>query len=217
MGRTRPGRDFNNLAICQKEATRPIPKKYPLLTALMTPSSPTHPQSSPMYPTEREIPELKRAELGKLLNHRLADSIELRQQLRQSQWNLRGPDFMNLQSLFENVDSDLGFFIEMLVERIAQLGGTVDRSVRPPPPEIAPPALDTSGEPDHCNLRAASHALTQFAQTSRTSALAAQSLGDSDTRDLVLSISQGIDRCLGMFEAHTSSPRTDSPKITNTR
>jgi len=167
----------------------------------MNKSKLTLPEENGVYPTEREMPEGQRAEVSRLLNLRLSDTLDLRMQLQQAQWNLRGPEFVTLQMLFDTVDRDLGFYVDMLVERIIQLGGTVEATVhvtasRTSIPEYLPPPTEKRDP-----IGAVSHALARFGDAARTSILSAQSLGDCDSADLVRSISRGVDRCLGMFES----------------
>jgi starvation-inducible DNA-binding protein len=47
--------------------------------------------------------EEQQAKLIELLNRRLADAIDLQLQSRQASWNVKGPHFMALRELFDQV------------------------------------------------------------------------------------------------------------------
>ena len=55
------------------------------------------------YPTKNDIPKEKRIALNALLNLRLADAIDLQMQLKQAHWNVKGPNFIGLHKLFDEV------------------------------------------------------------------------------------------------------------------
>src|SRR3546814_4335710 len=61
-----------------------------------------------------------RAQSIELLNRHLAAAIDLRGQVKQAHWNVRGPSFIAVHELF---DSDT------LAERAAALGGTAQGTV----------------------------------------------------------------------------------------
>jgi len=56
-----------------------------------------------MYKTKNDIPEKTRAALVELLNARLADSVDLMHQAKEAHWNVKGPSFIALHKLFDEV------------------------------------------------------------------------------------------------------------------
>src|SRR6266403_2168765 len=57
-----------------------------------------------MYETENDIPEQRRSELNALMNQRLADAVDLQMQMKQAHWNVKGPHFIGLHELFDQID-----------------------------------------------------------------------------------------------------------------
>ena len=57
-----------------------------------------------MYETENDISEQRRLELNTLMNQRLADAVDLQTQMKQAHWNVKGPHFIGLHELFDQID-----------------------------------------------------------------------------------------------------------------
>src|SRR2546422_5796395 len=57
-----------------------------------------------LYPTKNDLPEAARREVIGLLNQRLADCIDLQTQCKQAHWNVKGPTFIALHKLFDEVN-----------------------------------------------------------------------------------------------------------------
>ena len=57
-----------------------------------------------MYETENDIPEQRRSELNALMNQQLANAIDLQTQMKQAHWNVKGPHFIGLHELFDQID-----------------------------------------------------------------------------------------------------------------
>src|SRR5205823_5710263 len=68
----------------------------------------------------------QQAKLVELLNRRLADAIDLLLQSRQAYWNVKGPQFMALRELFDQVTQGVEEDMNLIAERIVQLGGRAE-------------------------------------------------------------------------------------------
>ena len=83
-----------------------------------------------MYETENDIPQERRAELNALMNRRLADAVDLQMQMKQAHWNVKGPHFIGLHELFDQIDEAVESYVDLIAERIMQLGGIAEGTVR---------------------------------------------------------------------------------------
>src|SRR5215475_6912701 len=83
-----------------------------------------------MYETENDLPKAARVELNALINQRLADVIDLQMQLKQAHWNVKGPHFIGLHELFDQIAEGVATYVDMVAERIVQLGGIAEGTVR---------------------------------------------------------------------------------------
>src|SRR3989449_33064 len=79
-----------------------------------------------LYPTKNDLPEAARREAIGLLNQRLADCIDLQTQCKQAHWNVKGPTFIALHKLFDEVNEAVEEYVDLLAERVVQLGGIAD-------------------------------------------------------------------------------------------
>src|ERR1019366_9545047 len=83
-----------------------------------------------MYETENDIPQKARVELNALMNERLASAVDLQTQMKQAHWNVKGPNFIGLHELFDKGKEAVESYVDMIAERIAQLGGVAEGTVR---------------------------------------------------------------------------------------
>src|SRR6058998_1707902 len=82
------------------------------------------------YETLNDLPESARAQVIDLLNERLADAIDLQTQAKQAHWNVKGPQFIALHKLFDEVHDAVEEYVDLLAERVVQLGGIAEGTVR---------------------------------------------------------------------------------------
>src|SRR5215831_5918671 len=83
-----------------------------------------------VYETENDLPKEARTELIGLLNQRLADIIDLQLQLKQAHWNVKGPHFIGLHELFDKIFEEIQEYVDLIAERLVQLGGIAEGTVR---------------------------------------------------------------------------------------
>src|SRR5205809_7797711 len=81
------------------------------------------------YPTKNDLPEAARGESVALLNQRLADCIDLQTQCKQAHWNVKGPTFIALHKLFDEVNEDVENYVDLIAERVVQLGGVAEGTI----------------------------------------------------------------------------------------
>jgi starvation-inducible DNA-binding protein len=155
-----------------------------------------------LFPTKNDLPQETRARVADLLNRRLADCIDLQTQCKQAHWNVKGPQFIALHKLFDDINEEVEEYVDLLAERVVQLGGVAEgtarcaaerSTIREYPLEI------TSGE-EHVD--ALSSALAAFGSVSRKGIDEVAELDDADTADILTEISRGIDKWLWFVEAH---------------
>src|SRR5437899_7167042 len=83
-----------------------------------------------MYETENDISGDRRVEISALLNQRLADAVDLQTQMKQAHWNVKGPHFIGLHELFDKIDEAVEAYVDLIAERIVQLGGIAEGTAR---------------------------------------------------------------------------------------
>lgn len=154
-----------------------------------------------MHPTRHDLPEVFRVQVVKLLNERLADVLDLGLQAKQAHWNVKGPQFLPLHELFDELAGELAEQADDLAERITALGGTAEGTLAAISGRttLAPyPLSHTSGR-DH--LTALGDALATYGKQVRQDIDRTASLGDADAADLLTGISRAVDKRLWFFDA----------------
>ena len=160
-----------------------------------------------MYETENDLPQKRREDLNALMGQRLADAIDLQLQLKQAHWNVKGPNFIGLHELFDQVNADVSSYVDLIAERIVQLGGIAEGTVRVAAERsrLAEYPLDIADGAAH--VEAVARALSTFGRDARNTIDEADELGDADTADIFTEISRGIDKWLWMVEAHSQAAK----------
>src|SRR4029434_2144668 len=83
-----------------------------------------------LHPTRIDMPLEIRLDVITLLNQTLACTVDLRSQVKQACWNVKGKDFAQLHALFATMASALEGYSDLVAERIAVLGGAVMGTAR---------------------------------------------------------------------------------------
>jgi len=160
-----------------------------------------------MYETENDIAKSRRVELNSLMNQRLADAVDLQMQMKQAHWNVKGPHFICLHELFDKVNEAVASYVDLIAERVVQLGGIAEGTVRAAAQRsrLAEYPLDIADGAAH--VEAVARALSTFGREARNTIDLADELEDADTADLFTEVSRGIDKWLWFVEAHTQATR----------
>ena len=155
-----------------------------------------------MFPTKNDLPEATRTATIETLNLRLADAIALQTQAKQAHWNVKGPHFIGLHKLFNDISDAMLETMDLLAERAVQLGGVAEGTAKMAVQRslLKPYPLDISIGKAHCE--ALSSALATFGKAVRQNINEADKAGDKDTADLYTEVSRGVDRWLWLVEVH---------------
>jgi starvation-inducible DNA-binding protein len=159
-------------------------------------------EQAPRFTTKNDLPAETRTRVVDLLNQRLADCIDLQTQCKQAHWNVKGPSFIGLHKLFDDINSDVEEYVDLLAERVVQLGGVAEGTVRcaAERSSLREYPLEISAGSEHVD--ALSSALAEFGRVCRAGIESTGELGDADTADILTEISRGIDKWLWFVEAH---------------
>jgi starvation-inducible DNA-binding protein len=158
--------------------------------------------TSRLFPTKNDIPAEARSQIAELLNRRLADCIDLQTQCKQAHWNVKGPSFIGLHKLFDDINTDVEEYVDLVAERVVQLGGVAEGTARcvAERSTLREYPLEISSSQDHVD--ALSTALASFGRACREGIDQLDELGDADGADILTEISRGIDKWLWFVEAH---------------
>lgn len=154
------------------------------------------------FPTRVDIPQDARERLHALLNAHLADASDLRSQLKQAHWNVKGPEFFQLHELFDLIAGEFNGIIDDLAERATSLGGYARGTVRMAAADSRLPEFPEDEVRGLPLVAALVERLGRFANGVRHAIDEAAGLGDQSTADLFTEISRLADKRLWFLEAH---------------
>ncbi len=155
-----------------------------------------------MHNTKNDLAKGKREKAIEILNARLADSIDLKTQAKQAHWNVKGPHFIGLHELFDQVATAVEAHTDLIAERVTALGGTAMGTAR-----VVAQKSNLSEYPleivdGTAHVDALSTAMADFGKNIRKGIDETDKLGDADTADLFTEVSREIDKLLWFVEAH---------------
>lgn len=155
-----------------------------------------------MHPTHNTLSKNIRTQSVAALNRHLAAAIDLHGQIKQAHWNVRGPGFVAIHTLFDKVAAAALEASDLIAERAAALGGTAEGTVQLASAKsyLVPYPLGVADEVKH--IFAVSAALAAFGQQIRDAVGVSTTQGDPTTADLFTEISRGIDQQLWFVESH---------------
>ena len=155
-----------------------------------------------MHSTRNDLPSKVRSKVIGILGDRLADATDFMLASKQAHWNVKGKNFFQLHELFDKVNESAEEWVDLLAERIVQLGGTAEGTVQATAKRtsMAPYPIEiTSGE-DHVESMA--NALASLGKKVRSAIDKTGKAGDADTADIFTEISRDVDKYLWFVEAH---------------
>ena len=164
-----------------------------------------------LFPTKNDLPAATRAQVAELLNARLADCIDLQTQCKQAHWNVKGPSFIALHKLFDEINEDVEEYVDLLAERVVQLGGVAEGTARMVAGRttLSEYPMVSDGE---AHVDALSSALAAFGTVARKAIDEVDDLEDADSVDILTEISRGVDKWLWFVEAHQQRQPDGAPR-----
>ncbi len=166
---------------------------------------PTATHAERTFKTSIDIPEKRRAELIELLNARLADSTDLKTQTKHAHWNVKGPNFIQLHELFDDIAPHFDDYADLLAERAVQLGGVANGTLREAVSASSIPEYDLSAVSGTEHVKALVKNIAKFAALVREAIDKSDELEDKDTADIFTEISRQTDKDLWFLEAHVQA------------
>ena len=154
-----------------------------------------------LHPTRIDLPLEIRLDVVTLPNRTLASTVDLRSQVKQAYWNVKGKDFLPLHTLFTMLVSALDGYADLMAERIAVLGGVVLGTARTA-------ALSQLPEYPSMLVKADKHVgalverFAHYATMVRGGITQAAEVEDAGSAAVYTDISRGVDKQLWVLEAH---------------
>lgn len=152
--------------------------------------------------THNDLKSNTRKTVIDILNARLADAIDLALIIKQAHWNVKGPTFIAVHELLDQLRKDQDEHVDTVAERVAQLGGMAlgtSQSVASRTP-LPPYPTDISKITDHLEALVERYAAT--AKLVRKAIDDCDEAGDADAADIFTAYSRSLDKNLWFLESH---------------
>lgn len=153
--------------------------------------------------TANDTPAKQKKDTVKILNHLLAEFLDLALITKQAHWNLRGPAFIAVHEMLDPFNDKLLDYADTIAERIVQLGavpyGTAQMIVHGS--ELAEYPTNIVTIEDHLEEVHDRYAIV--ANTVRK--IVEEQLADQGTLNFLTDASNDLDKYLWFIEAHMPS------------
>ena len=155
-----------------------------------------------MYSNRVALPEEVKRKTVELLQSCLAQSTDLQSQAKFAHWNVKGDNFYQLHLVFDSVADEIGKQIDPIAERITQLGGVANGTIRQAVcmSKIGEYPVETVAGMDH--VRALSAALGHYCEELREASEKAEEIGDAPTKDFLNKLIVDAEEQLYFLESH---------------
>ncbi|MEA5495634.1 DNA starvation/stationary phase protection protein Dps [Limnoraphis robusta Tam1] len=155
-----------------------------------------------LYPSRIDFSAETRQEIAAILNATLATTLDLKTQVKQAHWNVKGMNFYSLHLLFDEMAGELEGYVDLVAERITALGGFAMGTARVAATDSILPEYPFDIQEGQDHVTALADRFAMYAKHVREAIDQTGGLGDADTADLYTEISRTVDMRLWFLEAH---------------
>lgn len=143
-----------------------------------------------------------RKQLITQLNQTLSDAVDLALQCKQAHWNVKGENFIALHELFDRIATEATGAVDLIAERVMQLGGQAMGTVRVAAKQSRLKEYPLGAVESQAHVKALAAALKAFTDGTRRFIDESAALGDAVTADMLTEITRGLDTQLWFVESH---------------
>jgi starvation-inducible DNA-binding protein len=155
-----------------------------------------------LHPTRIDLPPEIRLDVITRLNQTLACTVDLRSQVKQACWNVKGKDFAPLHALFTTMATELEVYSDLVAERIAVLGGVVMGTARTAALQSNLAEYPSTLVEGNAHVLALVERFAYYATAMRSSITLAADVEDAGSAAIYTDISRRVDKQLWVLEAH---------------
>ncbi len=155
-----------------------------------------------LHLTRIDLPPEIRVYLIALLQQTLACTVDLRSQVKQAVWTVKGTDIFALQGLFATMVTELDHYTDLVAARIVALGGTPGGTARMAVAQSRLPEYPAALVGGSAHVQALAERFAYYAAALRTDMGHAMDVEDAGTANLYTEISRGVEARLGGLDAY---------------
>ena len=155
-----------------------------------------------MYPNRIALSDEQKKKVVEAMGPRLAAASDMHSQAKFAHWNVKGDNFYQLHLVFDHVAKTIGKQVDPIAERITQLGGVANGTVRQAScvSNIPEYPVETINGMDH--VRALADALGVYCADLREASDKIDEIGDEPTSDFFKQLTVDAEEELYFLESH---------------
>jgi starvation-inducible DNA-binding protein len=115
---------------------------------------------------------------------------------------VKGPQFFQLHELFDSIAPHFDDYSDLIAERVVQLGGIANGTLREAAEASSIPEYDLSAVNGTEHVKALVKNISKFASLVREAIDQTDELEDKDSADIFTEVSRQVDKDLWFLEAH---------------
>lgn len=159
-----------------------------------------------MFQTMNDLPEASRKGVVDLLQNGIADGIQLSQFAKQAHWTVKGPNFFGLHELFDKIHEEMEAVVDLMAERIAQLGGYPEGTCKAAQKMTSLSDYPAGIVDESEHLQTLAVACAEFGEAARASIEKSVVLRDLVSADLFTEAARMLDKTLWILESQFVRP-----------
>ena len=155
-----------------------------------------------MYPNRVALSDDQKKKVVEVMAERLAEATDFHSQAKFAHWNVKGDNFYQLHLVFDHVAKVIFKQIDPIAERITQLGGVANGTIRQAVclSKIPEYPVDTINGMDH--VRALADSLGDYCKELREASDKIDEIGDEPTSDFFKQLTVDAEEQLYFLESH---------------
>ena len=155
-----------------------------------------------MYPNRVALSDDIKKQVVQVMQERLAEATDMHSQAKFAHWNVKGDNFYQLHLVFDHVAKVIGKQVDPIAERLTQLGGVANGTIRQAAcvSRIPEYPVETIAGMDH--VRALADSLGHYCQDLREASEKIDDIGDEPTSDFFKQLVVEAEEQLYFLESH---------------
>lgn len=157
---------------------------------------------APTFRTAIDISADTRRKMVDLINTQVAGTLDLMTQTKHAHWNCKGPQFIALHELFDELAEGLEKHLDTIAERATALGGLVHGTVRMAAAASQLEEFPAAVTEGLAQVRELSQRYAALGAAARAAIDDAEDAEDKATADMFTDMARDLDKYLWFLEAH---------------
>jgi starvation-inducible DNA-binding protein len=137
-----------------------------------------------------------------VLNARLTACLDFRLAVKQAHWNIKGPGFIAIHELLDQVAARMDAHIDVMAERVVQIGGFAHGTIQQFAEGTALKPYPKGIVKQEEHLQALRERLEALAADCRKAIDQTDEAGDANSADIMTGVSRALDKDLWFLAAH---------------